>query len=171
MAIKDLSFKRKALANKSYTILLAIFMALMLVGNCVAMPYAVSDELNATNTGIASSAGDPKNPKLAFSAYYQPLNISVNLTVSPYPLPLNFSNITNIENISANFELNERERELLGNNGFVIIDHGQEDDIVAPYKDMKERGRPIFVTSGYLTSSLPYPIRRDTKRRRGARFL
>jgi hypothetical protein len=150
MAIKDLSFKKKALANKCYTIILAILMVLMLVGSCVAMPYAVSDELNATNSDIASSTEDTKNPKLAFSSYYQPMNISVNLTVSPYQLPLNFSNITNIGNITANFELNERERELLGNNGFVIIVYGQEDDIVVPYKDMKERGIPIFVTSDTL---------------------
>jgi len=171
MAMKNLSFKKKALPKKCHTTILVILMVLMLVGYCTVMSSAESDEINATNPDNAPSTEDPKNPKLAFSAYYQPLNISVNLTVSPYPLPLNFSNITNIGNITANFELNERERELLGKNGFVIIDYGQEDDIVAPYKDMKERGIPIFVTSGYLTSSLPYPIRRDTQRRRGARIL
>ncbi|RCV63104.1 Protein of unknown function (DUF3160) [Methanophagales archaeon] len=130
--------------------LLAILMVFVLVGNCTAMSSAESDELNATNIDSASSAEDTKNPKLAFSSYYQPVNISVNLTVSPYPLPLNFSNITNMANLIANFELNERERELLGNNGFVIIDYGAVDDIVAPYKHIKAKNIPIFVTSDTL---------------------
>ncbi|RJS84156.1 DUF3160 domain-containing protein, partial [Methanophagales archaeon] len=97
-----------------------------------------------------NKAIETKNPKLAFSSYYQPINISVNLSVPPYQLPLNLSNISNIENITAKLKLNEREKELLRTNGFVIIDYGNEDDIVAPYKSMKERGIPIFVTTDTL---------------------
>jgi flagellar basal body-associated protein FliL len=86
--------------------LLAILTVFVLLGNCTAMPSAVLGELNATNPDSASSTEPNKNQKLAFSSYYQPQNISVNLTVPPYPLPLNFSNITNMVNITANFELN-----------------------------------------------------------------
>lgn len=88
--------------------------------------------------------------KFAFSSYYQPIEISVNLSVPLYQLPLNLSNVTNIEDITAKLRLNETEEELLGSNGFVIMDYGQEDDIVAPYKDMKDRGVPIFVTTDTL---------------------
>jgi hypothetical protein len=100
----------------------------------------------------AQSAGEDeeKNPKSAFSAYYGPVNITVDPSVPPYPLPLNLSNISNIENITSEFRLNKRENELLMTNGFVIIDYGDVDDIVAPYGDMKSRGVPIFVTSDTL---------------------
>jgi hypothetical protein len=91
-----------------------------------------------------------ENTKLAFSHYYQPINISVNHSVPPYPLPLNLSTITNIENVTAKFGLNETEEELLETNGFVVIDYGQKDDIVAPYEDIKESGIPIFVTTDTL---------------------
>ncbi|NQE52398.1 Cell surface glycoprotein, partial [ANME-1 cluster archaeon GoMg3.2] len=100
-------------------------------------------EENGTNT-------KSETPKFAFSSYYQPINILVNLSVPPYQLPLNLSNITNIEDITAKLGLNKTEEDLLGTNGFVILDYGQEDDIVAPYKDMKERGIPIFVTTDTL---------------------
>jgi hypothetical protein len=100
-------------------------------------------EENGTNT-------KSETPKFAFSSYYQPINISVNLSVPAYQLPLNLSNITNIEDITAKLGLNETEEDLLGTNGFVILDYGQEDDIVAPYKDMKDRGIPIFVTTDTL---------------------
>ena len=97
-----------------------------------------------------TEAKENKNQQLAFSSYYQPINISVNLSVPPYPLPLNLSNIANIENITAKFRLNEREKELLRNNGFMITDYGCVDDIVAPYKSMKRRDIPIFVTTDTL---------------------
>ena len=100
----------------------------------------------------AQSAGEDeeKNPKSAFSAYYSPANITVDPSVPPYQLPLNLSNISNIENITSEFRLNERENKLLMTNGFVIMDYGDVDDIVAPYGDMKHRGVPIFVTSDTL---------------------
>ena len=61
-----------------------------------------------------------KNPKSAFSAYYSPVNITVDPSVPPYPLPLNLSNILNIVKITREFGLSERENELLMTNGFVI---------------------------------------------------
>jgi parallel beta-helix repeat protein len=102
-------------------------------------------EENGTRTNTKN-----ETQKFAFSSYYQPINISVNHSVPPYPLPLNLSTITNIENITTKFQLTETEEELLETNGFVISDYGQKDDIVAPYKDMKEMGIPIFVTTDTL---------------------
>ncbi len=68
----------------------------------------------------------------------------------PYPLPLNLSTITNIENITAEFPLSETAEDILRTNGFVILDYGKVDDIVYPYEDMKDSGIPIFVTSDTL---------------------
>ncbi|RJS79013.1 hypothetical protein CW713_08860, partial [Methanophagales archaeon] len=103
---------------------------------------AESLEYSFTTTGIfenyfpeENETKKTKNPKLAFSSYYHPINISVNLSVPPYPLPLNLSNLTNIDEITAEFWLNERQKELLRTNGFVITDYGYVDDIVAPYED------------------------------------
>ena len=94
--------------------------------------------------------GGACNPKSAFAAYYSPVSITVDPSVPPYQLPLNLSNISNIENITSEFRLNECENKLLMTNGFTIIDYGDVDDIVAPYSDMKRRGVPIFVTSDTL---------------------
>jgi len=100
-------------------------------------------EENGTNT-------KSETPQFSFSSYYHPINISVNHSVPPYQLPLNLSNIANIENITAKFRLTKQEEELLGTNGFVILDYGPKDDIVAPYENLKDMGIPIFVTSDTL---------------------
>jgi hypothetical protein len=127
--------------------ILAILIAFVLVVGCAAMPAGGdADTANYDNT---SFTGHSEKQGLDFFYYYQPINISVNASVPPYQLPLNLSNITNIEDITK-LRLNETEEELLGTSGFVILDYGQEDDIVAPYKDMKEMGIPIFVTSDTL---------------------
>jgi hypothetical protein len=106
-------------------------------------------EVIVANPDNTSSTGVNKNTKLAFP-YYQPINISVNHSVPPYQLPLNLSIITNIENITAKIRLNDRKKDLLRTNGFVILDYGYKDDIVSPYEDMKKKGVPIFVTSDTL---------------------
>ncbi len=90
------------------------------------------------------------SPKSAFAAHYSPVNLTVDPSVPPHQLPLNLSNISNIENITSEFRLNKRGNELLMTNGFVIIDYGYVDDIVAPYSAMERRGVPIFVTSDTL---------------------
>jgi hypothetical protein len=126
----------------------AIFMAFVLVVGCAAMPAGGdADTANYDNT---SSTEHSEKQGLGFSYYYQPINITVNASVPSYPLPLNLSTVSNIEDITAKLGLNKTEEELLKTNGFVILDYGQKDDIVAPYKDMKERGIPIFVTTDTL---------------------
>ncbi|MGB7001231.1 MAG: DUF3160 domain-containing protein [Halobacteriota archaeon] len=127
--------------------ILAILMAFVLVVGCAAMPAGGdADTANYDNT---SSIGHSEKQGLDFFYYYQPINISVNASVPSYPLPLNLSTISNIEDITK-LRLNKTEEELLGTNGFVILDYGQEDDIVAPYEDLKDMGIPIFVTSDTL---------------------
>ncbi|MCK4734410.1 MAG: DUF3160 domain-containing protein, partial [Methanophagales archaeon] len=138
--------------DKGICEILTILVAFMMVVSCAAMPSAggVSEsEVNLSNPDNTSSTELNKNPKLAFP-YYQPINISVNLSVPPYQLPLNLSTVTNIENITVKLQLTRQEEEQLRTNGFVIIDYGQEDDIVSPYEKMKDRGIPIFVTTDTL---------------------
>jgi hypothetical protein len=133
--------------------ILTILVAFMMVVSCAAMPSAggVSEsEVNLSNPDNTSSTEHSEKQELAFSSYYQPINISVNASVPPYPLPMNLSTISNIEDITAKLGLKVSAEDLLRTNGFVILDYGQEDDIVAPYKDMKDRGIPIFVTTDTL---------------------
>jgi hypothetical protein len=126
--------------------ILAILMVFVLVVGCVAMPA----EGNAVNQDNTSSIKHSEKQDLVFYHYYHPINISVNASVPPYHLPLNLSTITNIENITAEFPLSETAEDILRTNGFVILDYDQEDDIVAPYRDMKDRDIPIFVTTDTL---------------------
>lgn len=82
--------------DKGVCKILTILVAFMMVISCAAMPSAggVSEsEVNVSNPDNTSSTELNKNPKLAFSSYYQPINISVNASVPSYPLPLNLSTI------------------------------------------------------------------------------
>lgn len=94
-------------------------------------------------------AGEVSNPKLALGSHYELEGFTVNLSAPSYSLPLDLSQAVNAEEIDSNFHLSEGQTQLLQSNGFSIIPwHG--DDIVEPYKTMKERGVPIFVTSDTL---------------------
>jgi len=130
--------------------ILAILMVFVLVVGCAAMPAGGDAEGNAVNHDNTSSIKHSEKQDLVFYHYYQPINITVNASVPPYPLPLNLSTITNIENITAGFPLSETAEDILRTNGFVILDYGKVDDIVSPYEDMKDSGIPIFVTSDTL---------------------
>jgi len=95
------------------------------------------------------AAGDISNPKLALASGYEMEGFSVTLASPAYPLPLALTKITNLPEVESQFQLGENQKDLLQKNGFVVIPwHG--DDIVEPYKTMKERGVPIFVTSDTL---------------------
>ncbi len=95
------------------------------------------------------AAGDISNPKLALASSYKIEGFSVTLASPSYSLPLALTKITNSAEIESRFQLGENQKGLLQKNGFVVIPrHG--DDIVEPYKTMKEWEVPIFVTSDTL---------------------
>ena len=95
------------------------------------------------------AAGDISNPKLALVSSYKIEGFSVTLASPSYSLPLALTKITNSAEIESRFQLGENQKGLLQKNGFVVIPwHG--DDIVEPYKTMKEWEVPIFVTSDTL---------------------
>ncbi len=95
------------------------------------------------------TADDISNPKLALASSYEMEGFSVNLASPSYFLPLALTKIINLPEIESQFQLGNNQNELLQKNGFVVIPwHG--DDIVEPYKTMKEWDVPIFVTSDTL---------------------
>ncbi len=95
------------------------------------------------------STGDISNPKLALASCYEIEEISLVPASSSYSLPLALTEITNLPQVEPQFRLGENQEELLQENGFVVIP-GYGDDIVEPYKTMKEWEVPIFVTSDTL---------------------
>jgi len=91
-----------------------------------------------------------ENPKSAFASYYSCEGLSINLNADYYSLPLDLNKVENFKEISDFFNLNEEQKSLLAKNGFVVIDYGRMNDIVEPYKTLKNEGMPIFVTSDTL---------------------
>jgi hypothetical protein len=95
------------------------------------------------------SAGGISNPKLALASCYEMEGFSVTLNSPSYSLPLDLTGITNLGEIESQFQLEEDQRESLRKNGFVVIPwYG--DDIVEPYKTIKDLEVPIFITSDTL---------------------
>jgi len=95
------------------------------------------------------SGGEVSNPKLAMAIYYETDELSISPNSPCYILPLDLEGITNFGEIESGFRLTEKQKRLLEQNGFVVIPW-QGDDIVQPYKTLKEQGIPIFVTSDTL---------------------
>lgn len=95
------------------------------------------------------AAGDVSNPKLDLASLYQSESFTIAPKAVSYSLPLTLREIANLPDTEAGLPLNENQKALLSENGFVVIPwHG--DDIIEPYKTLKEQGVPIFVTSDTL---------------------
>ncbi len=96
------------------------------------------------------SASFNDNPKYKFSSYYQMKGIKINASTEQYKLPLNLKSIKNINFVVNEFNLTEKQKDFLKENGFVIIDYGKIDDISKVYGEMIAKGIPIFITSDTL---------------------
>ena len=120
----------------------------LLVGTFVASGCAPG--MTSSSFTIPSvSAGEVSNPKLAMAIFYETDELSISPNSPCYILPLDLEETTNFGEIESGFRLTENQKRLMKENGFVVIPwHG--DDIVQPYKTLKEQGVPIFVTSDTL---------------------
>ena len=143
-------------------IVVTLLMVIILLGGCLSdqqeetengktIPPDIDqeEELNDSDSSISDDF-DKENPKIALSSFYAAKNVNVELKSPSYNLPLDLDDTVNIEEINGNFILNKGQLSVLEKNGFVIIPYGQEDDIIDPYKDIKAKGIPIFVTSDTL---------------------
>ncbi|MBC8273988.1 MAG: DUF3160 domain-containing protein [Chloroflexi bacterium] len=93
--------------------------------------------------------GELPNPKLAMASAYRPTPVSFTPSSPPYSLPLDLTQIANSKQIQNELNLNSGQETLLERNGFVVIPWSG-DDIVEPYKTLKNREIPIFVTTDTL---------------------
>ena len=85
-----------------------------------------------------------------FYSYSEPVALDLTPGIPPYPLPLTLALVSNYSDVSSKLHLSPRAGELLRKNGFTVVDYGRVDDIVEPYRDLKQRGVPIFITSDTL---------------------
>lgn len=124
-----------------------LLIATVLTVGCVPGQPAIPVSSEFTIPPVSESA--VSNPKLVMASCYEPEELSVSPDAPSYILPLDLGEIANFEDIEPNISPNHNQKQLLEANGFVVIPwHG--DDIVQPYKRLKEDGIPIFVTSDTL---------------------
>ncbi|MCK4387179.1 MAG: DUF3160 domain-containing protein [Dehalococcoidia bacterium] len=128
------------------------FTSLLLVGIFLASgcapaqpPVTVSSEFAIPSV----AGGEVSNPKLAMVTCYEPEEVSISPNAPSYLLPLDLNELTNFGEIESKFRLNGNQKDLLEKNGFAVIPW-RGDDIVQPYKTLKEQDIPIFVTSDTL---------------------
>jgi hypothetical protein len=84
-----------------------------------------------------------------FGKYYEPVPVDVKPAVPDYTLPLAPDGIQNLADVLSKLTpLGGAEApDQLLKNGFVTIPYGAEEDVVAAYQDLKQKGVPVFVTS------------------------
>ncbi len=91
--------------------------------------------------------------KSSFLKYYSSNSVNIKLQAPQYDLPLQTSNISNFQNFTNKISLSKDAVSHLEKNGFVVIkypDNSITDHIAQPYKDMRYRDLPIFITSDSL---------------------
>jgi hypothetical protein len=103
---------------------------------------------------LSANAGEPsmdQTAKLAlrFARYYKPVAVTARPQIPGYPLPLDTSKVTNFRAAAAALDLAGDEPSLKAN-GFAVLPGAGNEDIVEPYKDLKKRGVPVFVTADTL---------------------
>ena len=124
----------------------AIVIAVAIAVSGCAAPPAPSPTVPPLTTPPASGLS---NPKLAMASAYEPTQVSFTPKSSAYSLPLELNQTANSSQIVAEFALSSGQEALLAGNGFVVIPWSG-DDVVAPYKTLKDREVPIFVTTDTL---------------------
>lgn len=134
--------------RQKLVIAIATLAGILFIAGCIDIDEKTPPTENSISIpSLASTAS--ADPKLALASSYELKGFSVTANAPQYQLPLNLNDITNIKKISSYFNLEEGAKDKLESNGFVIISwHG--DDIIQPYKTMKDNEIPIFVTPDTL---------------------
>lgn len=124
--------------------LAAVIIIVAIVANgCAVSPASPSQP------PMISLANSLSNPRLVLASIYKTTSFSFVPNSPAYSLPLELNQVANWQQIQAKFSLNPGQKALLKKNGFVVVPWGG-DDIVEPYKTLKNREIPIFVTTDTL---------------------
>jgi len=101
----------------------------------------------------AEYSGGPVEPN--FAAYYEPWEPEVEPNTISYELPLDSNRITNYGSVDGELNL-DPVKDLICQNGFVVIEGDfrwhdpTREDMVTPYRHLREDDIPIFVTADTL---------------------
>jgi len=101
---------------------------------------------NGENLQLTSLSKN-KNISSAFLEYYEPIEKDYKIDMPAYSLPLDFKEITNFLSVSNEYLKDQRQRDILKNNGFIVVDEGKTDNITSFYKNILDKNIPIYVTS------------------------
>ena len=91
--------------------------------------------------------------KISLANYYSLASLDISLETSQYNLPLKTSQVSNFKDFSKKIPLSNNAQNLLEKNGFVVIENlfnPKEENITNPYKILKDREIPIFITTDSL---------------------
>ena len=100
----------------------------------------------------AQNGSGPVEPN--FAAYYERWEFAFEPNTISYELPLDPNIITNYDHVNKILDLDQA-KELISQNGFFVIEHDfgfftDHDDIVSPYRYLREDNITLFVTSDTL---------------------
>jgi hypothetical protein len=104
----------------------------------VAPQPTVPDEPLQTENSMSEEKGQ-------MAQYYAPLEYQAEAEIEPYALPLSAGDVANWEVVVGALGLDGKTDKLLAN-GFVVVPYGDEEDIAAPYRVLKDMEVPFFVT-------------------------
>ena len=94
-----------------------------------------------------------KAEEIGLAKYYSLSPLNISLQSSQYNLPLKTNQISNFSYFSKKISLSGNALNFFKKNGFVVINNPfnpKEDDITLPYKTLREKKIPVFITSDSL---------------------
>lgn len=134
-----------------FTVLLILILSgIVFIGGCV--QEQVPEEKSTLKIEPVDLSGI-QTEKLSFTQYYYIDPLDIDLKVSQYTLPLEAKQISNYQDFSTEISLSNDASSLLEKNGFVVIYNPfnpKGEDITQPYKTLKDKEIPIFITSDSL---------------------
>ncbi len=135
-----------------YGLIVVLVAAIVFSCGCIQQPAPSKPEAPTLKTEPVDLAG-VQTEKLNFINYYSLNSLNVSLEVPPYNLPLNTGEISNFNDFCAEIPLDEDAARMLEKNGFVVIRNTfnpKEEYITKPYKTLKQKEIPVFITSDSL---------------------
>lgn len=127
---------------------------LLLNLNCSDVSRKGSAPEKPTEEGnLKTEAIDLSGAKARFSKNYNLEALDAGLKVPQYTLPLNTSEAENFSAFTSKISLDKAATDFISKNGFVVIENPfnlREEDVTEPYKTIKGRDLPVFITTDSL---------------------
>jgi len=125
---------------------------IIFICGCIQQPTPSKPEEATLKTEPIDLSG-VQTEKLSFINHYSLHPLNVTLQVPQYNLPLKNEEIYNFNDFSKKIPLDANALRLLKKNGFVVIGNPfnpEEEYITEPYKTLKQKEIPVFITSDSL---------------------